>query len=62
MREREKREGKGALERQRNKWVLGISDLVSEGKVARFDLFSGARFSFYLGLWSKLMWLFLDKC
>jgi len=59
--EREKREGKGAPERQRNKWVLGISGLVSEGKVVRFDLFSGARLSFYLGLWSKLIWLFFGQ-
>ena len=56
--DREKREGKGAPERHRNKWALGISGLGSEGKVARSDLFSGVRLSFYLGLWSKLMWLF----
>ena len=57
-RERKKREGKGAPERLRNKWVLGISGFVSEEKVARFDLFSGAILYFFLGLWSKLMWLF----
>ena len=61
--DREKREGKGAPERQRKRrWetngFLGISGLGSEGKVARSDLFSGVRLSFYLGLWSKLMWLF----
>ena len=38
----------------RNKWVLGISGLGSEGKVARSDLFSGARLFVGCG--------FLDRC
>ena len=57
--DREKREGKGAPEQQRErKWetngFLGISGLGSEGKVARSDLFSGARLFVGCG--------FLDRC
>ena len=46
-------------------WELNLTEGRGETKnkqLAGFENFSGAKLSFYLGLWSKLMWLFLDRC
>ena len=61
LRERKKR-GKGSAWETEKQMGFGNFRFSKRGKVARFDLFLGARLSFCLGLWSKLMWLFLDRC
>ena len=45
-------------------WELNLTEGGGETKnkqLAGFENFSRAKLSFYLGLWSKLMWLFFGQ-